>query len=527
MENRIASDQARATRRPEYIWLVTGLILSLFATNGRWDLSLAAWLYPIFFLRFSRTSGALIGFIGIWLATIGTMAFFLAESELFNPIMMAVFVLFSAVLALPYLLDRLISPRLGLASGILATLVFPLARVACEYVITFTPFGSMFSLAYTQHGNLPLLQVVSITGVYGVSFLLAWLAPVVNWAWEQRLVWSRIRATSMLYCALLALVLLGGSIRLAFFPPTSQTIRVAGISASKSTYQKVMQISNFTRQEELIPLNRQKMSAAFAILNDELLRLSQQEARAGAKIVIWPEGGSVVLAEDVDKLLEQAKTLARTEHVYLDMGMVVLLPKAPYAQDRAIMVEPTGQVAWTFDKAHPVPAMEDFTPGDGKLPIVDTPYGRISNVICFDADFPDLMRQRGANSLDLMLVPGNDWLGIDPWHTYNATFRAIENGYSLVRQASHGLAMAVDYQGHVLGATDYFTTDQQTMLAFVPTKGVLTLYALVGDLFAWLCIAGLLLLGGYVSLGAWQRRLPGLKVGPAASSPLETEVGVN
>ena len=44
----------------------------------------------------------------------------------------------------------------------------------------------MISLAYTQYGNLPLLQVISLTGAYGVSFLIAWFASVGNRAWEQR-----------------------------------------------------------------------------------------------------------------------------------------------------------------------------------------------------------------------------------------------------------------------------------------------------------------------------------------------------
>ena len=51
--------------------------------------------------------------------------------------------------------------------------------------------------------------------------------------------------------------------------------------------------------------------------------------------------------------------------------------------------------------------------------------------------------------------------------------------------------MTVDYEGHVLAASDYFTTDQQVMVAYVPMHGVRTIYATIGDLFAWLCIIGL------------------------------------
>ena len=59
-----------------------------------------------------------------------------------------------------------------------------------------------------------------------------------------------------------------------------------------------------------------------------------------------------------------------------------------------------------------------------------------------------------------------------------------------------GLAMAVDYEGHVLGVSDYFTTSPQVMVAYVPMQGVHTIYATIGDLFAWLSIAGLVVLIG-------------------------------
>ena len=77
------------------------------------------------------------------------------------------------------------------------------------------------------------------------------------------------------------------------------------------------------------------------------------------------------------------------------------------------------------------------------------------------------------------------------------TFRAIENGFSLVDQAKEGLAIAVDYEGHVLAASDYFTTDSQVMVAYVPMQGVHTIYATIGDLFALLSIAELVVLIGF------------------------------
>jgi apolipoprotein N-acyltransferase len=71
-------------------------------------------------------------------------------------------VVLTGLTILPYLADRLSTPRLG---GFVATLVFPLAYTTIEYLASFGPFGTITSLANTQYGNLPLLQLVSVTGI--------------------------------------------------------------------------------------------------------------------------------------------------------------------------------------------------------------------------------------------------------------------------------------------------------------------------------------------------------------------------
>ena len=127
-------------------------------------------------------------------------------------------------------------------------------------------------------------------------------------------------------------------------------------------------------------------------------------------------------------------------------------------------------------------------------------------MICFDQDFPGTLRQAGQGGADLVLGPSDDWQAIDPSHAQHATFRAIEDGFSLVREASNGLSMTVDYEGHVLAASDYFTTDDQIMVAYVPTHGVHTIYDAIGDLFAWLCLVGLVALIGLAVLQGRKRR---------------------
>jgi apolipoprotein N-acyltransferase len=487
-----------------YLWLAIGAVLSLFAVHGRWDIPIAAWLSGVFLLRFVRTRSVEVGVVGAWVVGAVSAAFWLYESGLgvLDPTLLLCLTL-STVLVVPYLVDRLVAPRLAVTSPLLATFVFPLSRVCCEFLnAQLTPAGNIFgSLASTQHGNLPLLQIAAITGSYGVSFLIAWFAAAANTVWERSATRAQSRTVAVAFVVVLIAVLAGGGIRLAFFPPSASTVRVAGVSPSMAAVAHRDEIlRRYSSFDELANAEPAVLRPALATVNDDLLAAGEREAGAGAKIIVWPEAGAGTLVDDKAGLIARAAALAQRHDVYLLVGLGVLTRRAPYMRNQAILVDPAGQVVWTYDKARPVPGMDQLSPGDGRVPSVDTPYGKLANLICFDADFPGLARQSGGQGVDIMLVPSNDWREFGAVHTQKATLRAIENGYSLVRQDTEGLAQVVDFQGHVLAASDYFTTDQQTMVAYVPTQGERTIYAMVGDVFAWLSVAALAVLIGATRL---------------------------
>nr|WP_240973304.1 carbon-nitrogen hydrolase family protein [Nonomuraea sp. FMUSA5-5] len=186
---------------------------------------------------------------------------------------------------------------------------------------------------------------------------------------------------------------------------------------------------------------------------DDLFARTRRAAQAGAKIVIWSENAAYVSHAGLPAshaglpaLLTQARSVAHQEHIYLLVADNVHLPNPRDSRDETHLIGPDGTVLWTYQKSHPVPGMEPYRPGNGVAPVVSTPYGRLAGVICNDADFPAMMRA----DADIMLVPGGDWPEIGRVHTVMAGLRAIENGYSLVRQDYVGLSAAFDNQGHVL-----------------------------------------------------------------------------
>lgn len=503
------------------LWLAIAFLFAVFA-QAKAAIPLAAWLAPIFLLRFVRSQKVLRGMLGAYLVTVA--AFSIGNWNLTEPLVLyPVGVVFGLLALFPYLADRLIAPRLR---GFVATLVFPLAYTTFEYLLSFGPTSTWFSLAYTQYGNLPLLQLVSVTGLWGVTFLIAWLAAVANWAWEHRFAWPAIRNGTLLSAGVLALILLGGGLRLTLFPPTGSTVRIAAVTASRAAYPPGSEMGRLDAKflsGTISSPEVQQFRQAAARLDDDLFSRSLEQARAGAKIISWSEQGAMVVKEDEASLIERGQQLAQQEGVYLNMGIVVWMTHPPYVENEAVLVDPSGKVLWHYDKAHPVPfGMEPYPPGNGVVPVVQTPYGRLSTVICYDADFQSLMRV----GTDLMLVPSNDELGMDPMHAQMSTFRAIENGYSLVRPTSNGLSLAVDYEGRVVGAADFFTSDQQVVVATLPMHGVYTIYSTIGDLFAWLSIGGLLALIAVVIVQGKRKTglAPAEQTREAESRPLPEQV---
>jgi apolipoprotein N-acyltransferase len=365
--------------RLSYLWLALGILLFAFAMP-RWTIPLAAWLYPIFLLRFVRTQPLLRGMLLLLLASALVSVFVLQGVIPYPGAFYYLTVFGGAAVGIlpPYLLDRVLARRLG---GLLGTLVFPLAVTTVSYLFALVnpAFGTFGNLAYSQYGNLPLLQLVSVTGLWGIDLVMSWLAGLFNWAWERGFAWPRVRGGAALYAGLLALVLLFGGARLALFPAQGSTVRVAGISPSPALLAAAdKQVSQNINMEALMSgtytqAQRELIRQAYAPVNDELFSLSLQEARAGAKIILWPECGANVLQEDEPALLARASALARTTGTYLDMGLCEMLSHPVPSRslfDESILLDPKGLVLWRYQKAHPVPG-EPFPPGVQLLDMVD------------------------------------------------------------------------------------------------------------------------------------------------------------
>ncbi|GFE15647.1 apolipoprotein N-acyltransferase [Streptomyces glebosus] len=503
--------RARTARdRPAGRWLWgVGTALLLLAVHSNWHLAAAAWLFPVFLLRYARLRPARHGLPRVGYALgLAQLVWLISTGMVFVPSVVAVFAVLAVVQTLPFAADRLVAARAG---SVCSTLVFPVVLVCGEYLFTrLADFGDYGALGFTQHAFLPLVQLASVTGVYGVSFMVAWTASVAHWAWQRGFRWPEIRRGALVWAGVLALVLGAGGVRLVCCAPTTETVRVAGISAGRAAERATERAlrtagEELWRPRNLVRADPRRVRAALAPVTDDLVAATDREARAGARIVVWPETQVRVPADDRQRLLGRVAGIARKRQVYVNTAFALHIPRPPYVRNVAALVTPEGKVVWTYDKTHPTP-MEPMTPGKGAVPVTGSPYGRLATVICYDADFPGLMRRAADQGTALIMVPANDWAGFESLHAQRAVFRSVEYGYAMVRQSVHGVATAVDHQGRIRGLADYFTADRQTLVAEVPVQPrTETLYSRTGDLFALLCTGGTLLVAA-LGVRGWRAR---------------------
>jgi apolipoprotein N-acyltransferase len=496
--------ETQSSKTLSILMLLAGSLLVGFSM-GRWLAPLAAWIGPVLIMRYARDHkvgrgyllvlsamilATIIGFIGIWLGgPPRPMAPFLA-------------VIYPLLWSLPYLADRLINGRLR---GFSSTFVYPLAVTTLEFsFIHFNPLGTWGATGFTQYGVLPLMQLASVTGMIGITFLMGWTASVANWAWENRGRAGEIRWGLAAFGAVMAVVFLFGYLRLNLTPTseTEETVRVAGITAQSisavNEYERTLDSSDpVALLQAMMQFVRSRQDAYF----DATVR----EAQAGARVILWPEVAGVGVASEEPALIARGQQVARQNRIYLVLPLWVTSPDpGQLSENKLVLIDPTGAIVTEHVKygGH---IMEPYLiQGDRKLQTVATPFGVLSAVICYDLDFPAVIQHAGQKGTGLMLVPSHDWFEIDPIHSHMAVFRAIENGMSLVRQTDEGLSIAVDPYGHVLAQTDFFGATDRTMVAQVPVRHVATLYASFGRWFEWICLTGFLGVVAWASLARRQ-----------------------
>ena len=467
--------------------------LALLGGSMHLPIPAAAWIGLLLALHGSRSLPlpALPPFV--WLA--GTLILAIAERDAI-PSSGAGYVLIVAsssfTLMLPFAIDRA-AAALSVMAGAGSIVVFPIAFVAIEFLRSrVMPNATWGSIAYTQYGVLPLMQIAAFAGIWGIVLLMTWAASTLDFAWEHGFASAVARTPLVAFGCVFAAAFVAGTARIAAAPTDRATLRAVALNRPSDLFIP----GEMTRITEgrVATAERPAVDAKLAKLHDWFLDGSRREARAGARLVVWPEQNLLIFHDDEAPFLTRAQQVAAEEHIYLAMGMgTIHLGEPRPFENKLVLIDPTGRIVISYLKNHPVPGWEAgiMRRGDGRLPVVETLDGRIAVAICYDGSFPEFIRQAGESAADMLILPVNDWKGIRVAHFQMHAFRAIETGVPIVRAAASGISGAFDPWGRVIGVTDYFAPGDRTLTVQIPIGGVRTIYTRIGDSLAWLSVAGL------------------------------------
>lgn len=476
-----------------YLWLVIAAVLGLFA-GGKWNIPLAAWLVPVFMLRFFRDSDkAGRNFLLLWLASAIPAIISWNGATFFPPIAEAAFFLGMAPIGLiPNIIDRMYYRRFPNSAWI--TLVFPIAYTAVDFFSSSgSPFGTFGAVAYSQRGFLPVMQIVSMAGLWGITFVIGWFASLFNHVWERGFKFTRFALTS---AGVLVLILGLGFGRTLVPAQPGQTAQIVGFSLPNGKLPEMM--------AQLGSVDESTFRHAVDELHAQELDQIRMLARDGADIVTLQEAAGMGMTDQVEALIANVSTLAKEQGIYIILPTLDV-EKSP-VENVVHIIDPNGDVVLTHVK-YGGNQFEGSLKGDGVLQTVDTPYGKISAIVCWDADFPNVIKKAGEQDLDLLFVPSNDWLEVKDIHAGMAAFRAVENGMSIYRQTGSGVSSVIDAYGRTIHRLDAFEEENAGNFAAVqmvttPIGSVNTLYPVVGDVVGNMM---LVLFAGLI-LGSWLSR---------------------
>jgi nitrilase len=215
----------------------------------------------------------------------------------------------------------------------------------------------------------------------------------------------------------------------------------------------------------------------------EAERLIKEAVDGGAKLVVLPENFAFMGKHDQDQLAQREPDgegllqtflarVAKQHRIWLVGGTIPLVANDPSKVRAACLVyNDRGERVARYDKIHlfdvTLPGVDEryhesatIEPGE-QIVVIDSPFGRLGVVVCYDLRFPELFRTLLDAGVEVLAIPSafTAITGKAHWETL-VRARAIENlayvvaaaqgGFHLNGRETHGHSMIVDPWGTVL-----------------------------------------------------------------------------
>ena len=409
-----------------------------------------------------------------------------------TPVALFAMLLLAAYLALYPALTALIVSRVVNRAGVRGLLLLPAAWVATEFGRGFL-FGGFpwVPLGNSQVEMLPVAQLASVLGVYGLSALVAFVNASIVYA---LLTAGRDRVVAIAAAASVLVGIAGwGTWRIADGSLTREgtPLRVGLIQG------------NIAQEDKWNPAEARRIFTTH-------IAMTRDAVKRGAQFVMWPESSTPFMFEEDDAGETAVRDLTREVGVPILFGSDQVDRGGNLVRlfNAAFLVTPSGDTAGVYRKIHLVPFGEyiplkewlyfvsplverftDFAPGTSTVLL---PVGShlISTAICYEVVYPSLIRQGIVGGSELLTTITNDgWYGRSsaPYqHFAMASMRAIEGGRYLARAANTGISGVVDPYGRVVRRSAIF--EQVGLVEEVRLLTARTIYSRIGDAVAYVAM---------------------------------------
>jgi apolipoprotein N-acyltransferase len=366
-----------------------------------------------------------------------------------------------------------------------------------EWLRGLGPYGFTWGwLGYSQSPWIDLIQVVSLTGVGGLTFLIFLHNAALAEAFSSsdRSIGKRLAPLTAVWAIILVLVLLGR------FGPISpkraeSTLKVAILQPSPREPREE-DVGQFWAEEEVI-------------LQQEVLeKLTRQAAALHPDLIIWPESALPALLNTSLSLQSWTSEIARRGKAWLLLGAACEDDDGK-ACNSAYLVSPQGEFRDRYDKVQLVPfgefvpgrnwlpglkyypiRGEDLTPGKGFHTLRAGSFN-LGVVICFESIFPHISRTLVKRGTDLLVIITNDgWFkrtAAPAQHRQAAVFRAVESRRWVARAASTGISCIISPRGEVMQELALYR--RGVLTEEVQPREELTFYVRFGDWFIAICVS--------------------------------------
>lgn len=419
---------------------------------------------------------------------------------------------------------------------------------ALEWVRGMWPLGGFTwgGLGYTQHGNGLLLPLASITGVWGVTFVVMAVNALVCAASTRALDRTGEEAST-------PAVGRDGRARghrTAGWPAAAGLVVLAGILVVAPASIRLPAAGGPRLDVAVVQGN-----VPLALAGDRLLQggtvwrnhvgLHRTLAGKPPDLAVWPENALDFDPATAGAPGEAVASAIRDVGAPTIVGAITEAPGSRYF-NQALLYSGEGRVVDRYTKIHLVPFGEyvpwrpwfnwtdryrptsrDLVPGR-TVRVFRVGGVAVAAPICFENVFPDLFRRFVAGGAEVVILTTNDssfrYSVASEEHVIMSKLRAVEAGRWIVQAAISGKSAVIDSRGRIHSETDLFT--RTILRSAVPTSSRVTVYTRLGDWFPMACALGIAAGLVIVALRRWRDRplrSPGRR--DALGTPERAETG--